>query len=195
METRTSRSRWLLGVLIVLATTAVPARGTTFVRLGLEELTAGSSTIVLGEVVGSHSYWSPDSSMILTDVRVAPTRVLKGEAESFPVVVTVLGGTVGDITTLIVGGAALEPGRSYVLFLGEADLHGAERVRTVREQAQGVFEVRATGAGLRAVSQASEHHVLPGPGGDTEPPGGRAGLAVEEIVRRIETLANRAGRR
>lgn len=195
METRTSRSRWLLGVLIVLATTAVPARGTTFVRLGLEELTAGSSTIVLGEVVDSHSYWSPDSSMILTDVRVAPTRVLKGEAESFPVVVTVLGGTVGDITTLIVGGAALEAGQSYVLFLGEADLHGAERVRTVREQAQGVFEIRATEAGLRAVSQASEHHVLPGLGGATEPPGGRVGLALEEIVRQIETLANRAGRR
>lgn len=199
MKTHTGRSHRLFVALIMLVVTVVPARGSTFVRLGLDDLTAGSSTVVLGEVIDSHSYWSPDSSMILTDVLVVPSRVLKGGDpggdELAPMVVTVLGGTVGELTSLIVGGAELEPGRSYVLFLGEESLAGAEKVRTVREHGQGVFEIRSSAGRLRAVSQATGHLVLPGRGGESEPPGGSAGLDLEDLMRQIEALAHPASRR
>lgn len=180
---------WCLAVLMALA--AVPARASTFVRLGLEELTAGSHTIILGEVLDAHSYWSPDESFILTDVRVAPLRVLKGKAEGPTFVVTLLGGSVGDLTTLIVAGAALEPGRSYILFLQETAFAGAWGIQTVPEHAQGVFEIVSTAGGLRAVSQAIEHGVLPDAAGNVGPPGGKSGLALDQMLERIEHLTGR----
>ena len=186
MRTRTRLPTWCLVALLALA--SLPARASTFVRLGLEELTADSHTILLAEVLDAHSYWSPDSSFILTDVRVAPHRVLKGEAETSAIVVTLLGGSVGELTTLVVGGASLEPGRSYVLFLRKADFAGASGLKTVPELAQGVFEVVGAPGGLRAVSQAAEHHVLPGVGGDAVPPGGRSGLVLDYLLDRIEFL-------
>jgi len=184
---------WCLVLLAGLA--PAPAEGSTFVRLGLEELTAGSNTIVLAEVLDTHSYWSPDETFILTDVRISPMRVLKGHSEEATFVVTLPGGTVGDLTTLIVGAAGLEPGHSYVLFLRDGGFAGVSGAQTVPEHSQGVFEVVRTAGGLRAVSQAVGKHVLPDAGGDAVPPGGRAGLPLDDLLQRIEALTGRgAGR-
>jgi hypothetical protein len=175
---------------------AAPAGATTLIRQGLDELVAGNRAIVLGEVVDARSYWNEDHTFILTDVRVALHEALKGDVGEREVTVTVMGGQVGELTTLIVGGPELVPGNSYVLFLGEENLPGAERALTVRHLSQGAFDVRIGQGGLRAVSQASRHPLLPDRQGYVDAPGGVDGLPLNTLMQSIrETVDRQRGRK
>src|SRR5262245_65303494 len=104
-----------------LAITA-PASATSLIRAGLDELTRKNSTVLVGEVIDAESYWNPEGTFILTDVHIATRDVLKGKGVGNETTVTILGGSVGDLSALIVGGAELIPGRSYLLFLNSDDL-------------------------------------------------------------------------
>ncbi len=181
---------WLRGLAIgILAAGLVaPASGTTLIRAGLEKLTSDNEAIVVGEVVDAYSYWTDEGTFILTDVRIAPTEMLKGR-NTGEITVTVMGGTVDGLTTLILAGAELVPGRFYVVFLDREDLPGAANVVTVRDHSQGVFELVETKSGLRAVSQASVHPLVPDADGQTQAPGGIEGLAAEDLIQQIRQLA------
>ena len=188
--TRTLR-RTLVG--LGLAAAVVPASATTLRRASLDELTTTNSTIVVGQAIGARSYWNDEGTFILTDVSVVPSRVLKGRIEEPEVTVTLMGGSVDDLTTVIVGGAELVPGKTYVLFLNEEDLPGARGARTVRDHCQGVFEIVKTkdGSRLRAVSQASGHPLVPDRFGDAEAPGGVEGYPLADMMRSIRETAGR----
>jgi hypothetical protein len=166
----------------------VPASATTLIRSGLDDLVAATGTIVVGEIVDGESYWSADGTFILTVLRVSTVEVLKGRPESRELTITTMGGTVGDTTPLLWGGPVLVPGRSYVLFLNQEELPGG-RALTVRDLVQGVFELKEDGGGLRAVSQANSHPLLPDKGGDFEPPGGARGLQLDLLVESVHQLA------
>ncbi len=170
-----------------------PAGATTLRRASLEELTASNDTVVVGKVIEAYSYWNREGTFILTDVLVEATEVLKGKVVDPVLTVTILGGTVDDLTTLIVGGAQLVPGKAYVLFLNEEDLPGLERARTVRDHCQGVFEIAKAldGSGSRAVSQANGHPLVPDKLGSFEPPGGVEGLPLRTLK---DTIRKTAGR-
>src|SRR6185295_3784332 len=116
----------LCGVLILaLAIVAVePSSASTLLRQSLDGLVAGNATVVVGQVLDAHSYWNDEGTFILTDFRIKATDVLKGNPKDTDFTVTLMGGSVGDLTTLIVGGAELVPGKPYVLFLNEGDLPG-----------------------------------------------------------------------
>ena len=187
----------LRGALAValLAAVAAPAGATTLIRAGLEDLTAVNDTIVVGEVLEAQSYWNAEGTFILTDVKIATDEVLKG-AQGSQLTLTLMGGTVGDLTTVIVGGAQLVQGRSYVLFLNREDLPGARGTLTVRDHVQGAFDlVVAKGGDLRAVSQANRHPLLPDFRGNSTPPGGRAGVPFTEMVAAVRALAREQGAR
>lgn len=173
---------------VVGAALAAPVGATTLRRAGLEELVAVNETVVVGEVVDVHSYWNADNTFILSDVRVEVAEVLKGAAGAV-MTLTVMGGTVGDLTTLIVGGPELVPGRSYVLFVGAGDLPGAAGVPTLRDLTQGVFDIRLEGGAVRALSQAAGQPLFPDAFGETEPAGGRQGVAFDSLLRSIRDLA------
>jgi hypothetical protein len=173
----------------LLMSLAAPVSATTLLRAGLEELTATSSTVIVGEVTDTYSYWNSEGTFILTDVTIAPIELAKGKAPERDLTVTILGGTVGDLTTVIVGGAQLAPGKSYVLFLDREDLPGARKALTVRGHSQGVFEIVADEEGFRAVSQARDH-LLPDHRGLNEAPGGERGLPLEDLLSTIRTLTN-----
>lgn len=193
-----SRSRLLRGALAVaLAAGAVaPSSATTLVRQSLPGLVADNSTIVVGEVVDSHSYWNEPHTFILTDVRIKAREVLKGNPKDTDFTVTILGGTVDDLTTVIVAGAELIPGRSYVLFLEEDDLPGVRNVRTVREHSQGVFDIVRARDGVRAISQANRHPLYPDALGFVDPPGGAKGLLLNDLIRSVrETVVRQGDRR
>src|SRR5204862_8003871 len=98
-----------------LATRPIPARATTLIRLGLERLAAENELVAQAKIVEIHSYWNADHTFILTDVRAEASQVLKG-AHAAAVTFTLMGGTVGEVTTLIIGGPDLVPGSEYVLF-------------------------------------------------------------------------------
>jgi hypothetical protein len=182
----------ILSVLIFILAIGVAAQAsaTTLMRAGLDDLTTGNSTIVVGKILDAHSYWNEGGTFILTDFRLAVHEVLKGQVKGGELTITIMGGTVGDLTTLIVGGAELQPENSYVLFLDERNLPGVrEKTLTVSDHCQGVFDLLFNGDGLRAVSQANRHPLVPDYQGSSEPPGGVEGLALDSMVRSIRSLA------
>ncbi len=177
--------------LAIAASVVAPLGATTLVRESLDGLVAGNRAIVVGEVLEANSYWNEEHTFILTDVRVATREILKGEVNQSELTVTLMGGRVGDITTLIVGGAELIPGNSYVLFLNEENLPGVERALTVRDLCQGAFDVRIGRDGLRAVSQANRHPLLPDARGSFEAEGGVEGFPMTSMLQSIRNMAGR----
>ena len=178
-----------LFALAVLAVACLPAGATTLVRMGLEDLVATNASVVRGRVIDVESRWNDDHTFMLTDVRFAADDVLKGARGDKEITVTIMGGTVGDLTTMIVGGPELTPGREYVLFLNREALPGAPGALTVRDLCQGVFDVVRIPGGDRAISQATRHPLLAGPFGETEAPGGGYGLSLADMTRDVRRMA------
>jgi hypothetical protein len=172
----------------IAASLAVPASATTLRRMGLEELVASNKSVVVGQVLDSRSYWNKDKSFILTDVRIAVNEVIKGDVQDREVKVTLMGGRVGDLTTLIIGGAELIPGKSYLLFLNEEMLPG-KKAQTVRDLCQGAFDLVIGKDGLYAVSQANRHPLVPDRLGYMDAPGGVEGIPFNAMIQSIRTLA------
>ena len=104
------------------------------------------------------------------------------------------GGSVGDLTTLIIGNPELAPGSSYVLFLNDEDLPGGKAL-TVRSLIQGAFDVKIGRDGLRAVSQANAHPLLPDAFGSFEAAGGAEGYPLNSMMQSIRDMAARDGAR
>jgi hypothetical protein len=186
-----------LAAIAVAAATVTLAGATTLRRVGLDDLTTTNGTIVVGKVLETHSYWNPGRTSILTDARIATSEVLKGPAaEHLEITVTLLGGSVDDRALLIVGGAQLLPGRSYVLFLNEGTLPGGVEARyTLLDHSQGAFDIVAArdGSGLRAVSQAQGHPLVPDARGLVVAPGGRDGVPLQDLKQAVRSAAGRKG--
>ncbi len=174
----------------ITAGTAAPVGATTLIREGLDELVASNQRVIAGRVIDAVSHWNEDKTFILTEVRIAPDETFKGKRER-EVTVTLLGGRVGDLTTLIVGGAELVPGRSYVLFLNPETLPGGRRALTVSDHSQGAFEITMKEGELRAVSQATRHALVPDRAGRSDAPGGAQGLALGDLVNDLRNAVKR----
>ena len=183
-------SKFLLGVFVLVTGIALtaPASASQFGRVGLDYLVAENETIVVGEVRETYSYWNAPGTFILTDAKIVVSEVLKGDRHLREVTVTLPGGSVDELSTVVVGGAELKPGSSYLLFLHRGDLPGAPGVQMVRDHIQGVFELKASENGLRAVSQASADTLLPDASGVTEAPGGKRGLRLEAMKETVREL-------
>lgn len=178
----------------IAAGVVAPAGATTLIRESLDELVRSNRTIVVGEVVDMHSYWNADGTFILTDVRVVAHDVLKGNVKD-EVTLTVMGGQVGETTTLILGNPDLVPGNSYVLFLNDEELPGGKAL-TVRSLVQGAFDVKMGRDGLRAISQAIQFPLLPDGRGSFEAEGGAEGFPLNSMMQSIrEIVRNTAARR
>ena len=191
-----------LATVLTLFTPALttPADATTLIRASMDDLVATNSTIVVGEVLDAMSYWNQGGDFILTDVRFAVLDVLKGDAAASELTITLMGGTVEDLTTLILGSAELVPGSSYVLFLNEEDLPGAEKHLTVRDHCQGAFDLvpakvtadaTADRTELRAISQANSLPLLPDASGYFEAPGGSDGIPFNAMIASVREIATR----
>ncbi|MEM8932337.1 MAG: hypothetical protein AAGE94_14240 [Acidobacteriota bacterium] len=175
--------RGLAAAALVVAV-AEPCTATTLQRMGLEKLTQIHSTIVVGQVVDSFSYWNDEGTAILTDVTVEPESMLKGrQTKTGPLTVTLLGGEVDGLQQVLLGGADLQVGQSYVLFVAESDLPGAPGALTVPGHSQGVFDILlgADGA-LKARSQASGLHLLADRRGVETTPGGAEGFDLDHLL-------------
>ena len=183
--------RWVATTLasgIALASTA-PASASTFARVDLDYLVSENETIVVGEAVSARSYWNEAGTFILTDVRLEVSQVLKGRVSRGEVTVTLPGGTVGELTSVIVGGAELRAGSWYVLFLDRVDMLGRKGVLAVHDHGQGAFDLEMKGGELRAFSQARRHELLPDAAGKAEAVGGADGVPLDELVAGVRELA------
>jgi hypothetical protein len=176
--------------LAIAASVAAPASATTLVRASLDELVASNEAVVVGEVVDVESYWNAEHTFILTDVRFSVSDVLKGNSRGGELTITLMGGSVGELTTLIVGGPQLFPGHSYVLFLNEESLPGVQAL-TVRDLVQGAFDVVMAKDGLRAVSQANSHPLIADKQGYLDAPGGVEGFPLTAMMTSVREIAAR----
>lgn len=183
--------RVLCGVVAVAiaASLAAPASATTLKRMDVEDLVAANQNVVVGQVLDARSYWNKDKTFILTDVRVSVNEVVKGNLQDSEITVTLMGGRVGDLTTMIIGGAELLPGKSYLLFLNEENLPGKKQVQTVRDHCQGAFDLVIGKDGLRAISQANRHPLVPDSLGYVDAPGGVQGTPFNAMIQSIRDLA------
>lgn len=132
------------------------ARGTTMVRMSLEQLSQASSVIVRGHVVSAESHWNAAHTRIMTYTMVAVDQAMKGSPGA-TVVVQQLGGTVGNRHVYVPGSARLEPQASYLLFLEPAE---SSRYVVVGME-QGAYRItRDTKTGREIVIQPTgEFHV------------------------------------
>jgi hypothetical protein len=172
---------------------AAPLSASTFRRAGLEELVRNNTTVVIGEVLEAKSYWDDEEGFILTDVRIKATEVLKGDPRDDDFTITLLGGTVGDMTTVIVGSPELIPRKSYLLFLKDFERKSTRSLRTVPDYTQGVFDIVRARDGVRAISQAHRVRLVPDALGFVDPPGKSQGLLLENIKQSIREIAARDG--
>lgn len=172
----------------IAASLAVPASATTLRRMDVSELVSSNRTVIVGQVTDSRSYWNKDKTFILTDVSLAVNEVVKGNLQDREITITIMGGRVGEITTLILGGPELIPGKSYLLFLNEEDLPG-KKAQTVRDLCQGAYDLVIGKDGLRAVSQANRHPLIPDRLGYIDAPGGVEGIPFNAMVQSIRSLA------
>lgn len=180
-------ARSAAALVLAAALCSVPTQATTLIRASVDDLVKANETVMIGEVVDTHSYWNSDSSFILTDITIRPEQVLKGAVRKGGVVtITQMGGTVGDLTTLILGGPEFAIGQSYVVFLNKENLPGAEAVTTVRDHCQGVFDIQKTkDGGLRAISQANNLTLAPNTKGNSDVPGGFEGFTLNQLTEQV----------
>src|SRR5262245_4878408 len=166
-----------------------PAAATTAFREGLENLAADNDVIVRARVLDIHSYWNADRSFILTDVHVKGLETIKSphDEELGDLTFSIMGGTVGETSVLLVDGPDLVAGSEYVLFLGHGNLPGARDRLTLRDLGQAVFEVTEG----RALSQAFGQPLLPDAAGLTDVPGVGDGLPLPDLLRQIRDLVHR----
>ena len=187
-----ARRMWRYAMALAIATAALaPANATTLIRADLEKLADGNALVIVGDVLDAHSYWNADGSFILTDVRLAVSDVVKGKPQNGEITITLMGGQVGDLTALIIGGPELVPGKSYVLFLNEEDLPGAQGALTVRDLVQGTFDLVIAKDGLRAISQANGHPLVPDAKGYVDAPGGIEGMPVNDLIQTVRQQVER----
>jgi len=93
------------------------ALATIMPELTVEEMTKKSALVLVGKVESVACKWNSDQTTILTYARIVPVLFLAGRTEEKFIVVELLGGTVGNITTTAVGEAVLKANEEVVVFL------------------------------------------------------------------------------
>lgn len=111
-------------VLALLLLVAVPAQATVLHDWSIEERIARSDNVVIGTITSQQAKLVDGN--IVTESSVSVTRTLFGPARR-DVVLTQLGGTIGDTTLDIAGSARFEVGDEVVLIV-KRDEHGREQL-------------------------------------------------------------------
>ncbi len=113
------KTRRVTIILVVLGLTRVllgTAHGTTFVVMDEEKLLESSDAVIVGTVTGIESAENSGGA-IQTYVHVQPSRVIKGQLDTQPLVIREPGGTFGERTEWIYGAPEFWVGERSLLFL------------------------------------------------------------------------------
>jgi hypothetical protein len=113
-------------VLAISCLMAPVAMATTVAQMTLRDMVSMAPSIVVGTVESSSSRWNEDHSLIVTDVRIQVTDVIKGQNVG-QVVITQPGGRVGKLRVDVDGAVAYRSGQETVLFLAP-DARGHQQV-------------------------------------------------------------------
>lgn len=189
---RASRTpfRTLLAALAAtcLGSFPVPAPAATAQRMDLQALTASADLVVRGAVLHASTRKTPEGR-IVTDTVFQVAEVLSGEAGGDTLVVTTLGGEIGDEGQIVPGSPELGAGEELVLFLRRPGPVSALARTFVVGLGQGVFHVRRA-SGRPILARHLDDMVLTG--FEALPvPGDLDGL--RDSLRTIEDATSRPG--
>ena len=83
----------------------------------IENLSKGADVVLVGKVVQQNSSWNEDRTRIYTDATIQVEEYLKGNTNEGSIVVTYLGGEVGDIGELYTHMPKFENDEEILVFL------------------------------------------------------------------------------
>jgi len=112
--------------LAVFCLVASAAMATTVAQMSLRDMVSMAPSIVVGSVESSSSRWNEDHSLIVTDVRIRVTDVIKGQTAG-EIVITQPGGRVEKLRVDVDGAVPYSAGQETVLFLAP-DVRGHQQV-------------------------------------------------------------------
>ena len=143
---------------------APAALATTIAEMPLKDMVSMAPSIVVGTVESSSSRWNEDRSLIVTDVRIRVTDVIKGH-DPGEIVITQPGGRVGKLRVDVDGASAYPIGQETVLFLAP-DARGHQQVLGLFSGRFDVATDTHTGKksvqGLKAADFQAMHAAKPG---------------------------------
>ncbi|MGD1046101.1 MAG: hypothetical protein ABR936_12400 [Bacteroidota bacterium] len=97
------------------------AYATTMKRLGITELTKGSSHVVQCKIKTIKSSWNEERTLITTEIELDVSEVVKGTISEKTILLKMPGGTIDGRTTVVVGAPSFDVGEEVVLFLKRMD--------------------------------------------------------------------------
>jgi len=147
-HSRCSPSRWFLFPAVLFFFLA-QTNATTLLKLHLYELLEKSSAVARMRCLGSESFW--DKGEIWTNTKFEVISQLKGHLPG-RVVVRMLGGKLGHLSSRVDGAPAFQPGEEVYLFLWGP----ASEPLGIVGWGQGTFRIQRDGStGLETVTQDS----------------------------------------
>ena len=146
--------------------------------VSVSELAAVAPHVVVATVEGKASRWNAQHTLLVTDYTLRIEERLRGAAPD-RVVITVPGGTLGELTDDTCVSVRLEPGARYLLFLGDLD---RPSFTPILGAGQGMFrEVAEKSGGLAAAGESREPMVT-----------GRKAVRFADLVAAVRPLAAKA---
>jgi hypothetical protein len=119
---------------------AQAASATTVQKFTLQELTMKASSIVIGKVEGATSSWDAANKEIYTFYTITVSQPVKGAKGGETITIRQLGGTVGNIASIVPGMPSFKKGEEVVLFLTQKDAAGYPWVLGLQQGKYSVVE-------------------------------------------------------
>jgi hypothetical protein len=134
------------------------ASATTVQKFSLHELAAKSESIIMARVDDQSSRQDPANKEIYTYITLNVLEAVKGAQGEKSVTIRQLGGTVGNLISVVPGMPAFKNGEEVVLFLSPKDKAGYSWVMGLQ---QGKYSIVTDESGLKHVRNDLEGiHVL-----------------------------------
>lgn len=170
----------ILGLLVLGVVTFVqPADASIMLAMDFPALVADSNHIVVGTVESQISRWD-GTGRIVTDVTIRVEETMMGNrATGETLVITHLGGAVGEVGLRVEGEARFSVGERALVF--GANVRGSSTLVRPVGMSQGVFEIRSlpdnpnqdmvmpSGVGLALMQRVQNSRLLPAPAALLEP--------------------------
>jgi len=145
-------NRFKLFLVVAVAALALvgaqAAFATSVLKLSLQELTKKSDSIVMARVDDAVASWDAGHKEIYTYITLSVLQGVKGNKGATTITLRQLGGTVGNIASIVPGMPSFRKGEEVVVFLTQKDAAGYPWVMGLE---QGKYSVSTAKNGVKMV--------------------------------------------
>jgi hypothetical protein len=185
------QSRTVVLALAVLALfVASFAAATTVEKMSLRDLAKKSDAIVLAKVEDASARYDANKE-IYTYITLRVLEPVKGPKKDATITIRQLGGTVGDIASVVPGTPSFKSGEEVVVFLTKNDRAGYPWVMGLQ---QGKYNVSTDEKGLKSVRNEIDGLTLIAPGGKITGAGDAKAQPLQAFLDGLRTQLDEAGK-